>query len=401
MIWSGVPGQEAVSLSFAVLAVISAVALLGPLLALPERWHLPVLLGELIAGIALGPTLFDVLHSTDPGFAFLAEVGFALVMFVAGTHVPLRDPGLRAGARLGLLRALGVGVVAAVAGAIVSRAFGTGHAALYAVLMASSSAALILPVVQSLRLSGPAVVQLLPQIAIADTACIVALPLAIDPAHAGRAAVGAVAVLAAAAVAFLILWRLERDGIRKRAHAVSEKRKFALELRINLALLFALAALAVGLHVSVMLAGFSFGLVVAAIGEPRRLARQLFAVTEGFFGPVFFVWLGTSLDLSALGQHRAFIALGLVLGICAVAAHLSMRAVGQPLPAAGLGSAQLGVPVAAATVGTQLQVLRPGEPAALILGALVTIGVAVLCGALLARRSPVSVTAGRTPGSQS
>jgi Kef-type K+ transport system membrane component KefB len=376
--------------SFAVLAVISAVALLGPLLALPERWHLPVVLGELLAGIALGPTLLNVLHSADPGFSFLAEVGFALVMFVAGTHVPLRDPALRAGAWLGLLRAMGVGVVAAVLGALVSAAFGTGHAALYAVLMASSSAALILPIVQSLRLDGPAVLQLLPQIAVADAACIVALPLAVDPAHAGRAAIGAAAVLAAAGVAFLVLWRLDRDGVRKRAHDVSEKRKFALELRINLAILFGLAALAVGLHVSVMLAGFSFGLVVAGIGEPRRLARQLFAVTEGFFGPLFFVWLGTSLDLRALGHHRAYIALGLVLGLGAVAAHASMRVAGQPLAAGGLAGAQLGVPVAAATVGTQLGVLRPGEPAALILGALVTIGVAVLCGALMARSRPLA-----------
>jgi Kef-type K+ transport system membrane component KefB len=371
--------------SFAVLAVISTVALLGPALALPERWHLPVVLGELLAGIVLGPTALHVLSATDPGFSFLAEVGFALVMFVAGTHVPLRDPSLRSTVWLGLLRAVGVGVAAAVAGVVVSRVFGTGHAALYAVLMASSSAALILPIVASLRLEGPAVVQLLPQIAIADAACIVALPLAIDPAHAGRAAVGAIAVLAASAVAFLVLWRLERNGWRKRTHDVSEKRKFALELRVNLAILFALAALAVGLHVSVMLAGFSFGLVVAAIGQPRRLARQLFAVTEGFFGPLFFVWLGTSLDLRELGPHRSFIGLGLVLGLGAVAVHLSMRAAGQPLPAAGLASAQLGVPVAAATIGTQLHVLQPGEPAALILGALVTIGVAVLCGALLAR----------------
>ena len=387
-------------MSFSVLAVISAVALLGPALALPERWHLPVVLGELVAGIALGPTVFGFLSATDPGFSFLAEVGFALVMFVAGTHVPLRDPSLRTSAWLGLLRAVGVGVAAAVVGTVVSRVFGTGHAALYAVLMASSSAALILPIVGSLRLQGPSIVQLLPQIAVADAACIVALPLVIDPAHAGRAAIGAVAVLAASAVAFLVLSRLERNGWRKRTHDVSEKRKFALELRVNLAILFGLAALAVGLHVSVLLAGFSYGLVVAAIGEPRRLARQLFAVTEGFFGPLFFVWLGTSLDLRELGGHRSFIVLGLVLGLGAVAAHLSMRAVGQPLPAAGLASAQLGVPVATATVGTQLHVLQPGEPAALILGALITIGVAVLCGALLARGStgPVPASPARTSG---
>ena len=59
-----------------------------------------------------------------------------------------------------------------------------------------------------------------------------------------------------------------------------------------------------------LLAGFVLGLGVAAVGEPRRLARQLFAVTEGFFGPVFFVWLGTSLDLRALGRGPSLVLLG-------------------------------------------------------------------------------------------
>jgi hypothetical protein len=62
---------------------------------------------------------------------------------------------------------------------------------MYAVLMASSSAALVLPMVDSVGLSGPGLLQTLAQVAIADTVCIVALPLAIDPAHAARAALGA------------------------------------------------------------------------------------------------------------------------------------------------------------------------------------------------------------------
>ena len=41
--------------------------------------------------------------------------------------------------------------------------------------------------------------------------------------------------------------------------------------------------------------------------------------------------------------------------------------------------------MAAATVGSQLHLLQPGEPAALILGALVTIGVAAAAGALAVR----------------
>jgi Kef-type K+ transport system membrane component KefB len=371
--------------SFGILALISAVAVLGPLLALPSRLHLPVVLGELLAGILLGHSGAGVLHADNPTFAFLASVGFALVMFVAGTHVPVRDPRLRGALRIGLLRMIAVGVLAVPVGFGIARAFHTGHAPLYAVLMASSSAALILPIVDSLRLEGPALLQLLPQIAIADAACIVALPLVIDPSRAGRAALGALAVLASAAVLFLVLRQLERSGLRRRLHRVSEDRKFALELRINLIVLFALAALAVATHVSILLAGFSYGLAVAAVGPPRRLTRQLFAVTEGFFGPLFFVWLGASLDIRELGHHPSFIALGVLLGVGAVVVHAAMRVTGQPLAYGGLASAQLGVPVAAATVGAQLHLLAPGEPAALILGALITIAVAVIAGGLAAR----------------
>jgi hypothetical protein len=47
--------------------------------------------------------------------------------------------------------------------------------------------------------------------------------------------------------------------------------------------LFALAAPAVNTRVSIMLAGFALGLVIAVVGEPRRPARQLWGITEGFF----------------------------------------------------------------------------------------------------------------------
>ena len=374
-------------MTFTALALVSLAGLVGVALAMPERWHLPVILGELVAGIALGTTGVRVLHAGDPTFTFLADIGFALVMFVAGSHVPMRDPLLRKGIGPGLVRAAVVGLVAGLLALAVARLFGTGHVVLYAVLMASSSAALVLPIVDSLKLTGPAVVQMLPQVAIADAACIVALPLAIDPAHALRAGVGAVAVAGCAGVLFLGLRRLERNGVRGRAHRLSERRGFAVELRVQLAVLFALAALATRTHISIMLAGFSFGIAVAAVGEPRRLTHQLFAVTEGFLGPLFFVWLGASLDLRELARHPSYISVGVCLGLGAVLAHGAVRALGQPLALGALASAQLGVPIAAATLGTQLHLLKPGQPVALVLGALVTILIAAFAGARLARRS--------------
>jgi Kef-type K+ transport system membrane component KefB len=276
--------------------------------------------------------------------------------------------------------------VAAVFGVALAEIFGTGHAVLYAVLMASSSAALALPVMDSLGLDGPPVLAVTAQIAIADAASIVLLPLVIDPTRAVRAALGALAIAVCAVALFLALRAGDRRGLRKRLHHYSEEHRFALELRLSLLMLFALCALATTSHVSIMLSGFALGLVVAAIGPPRRLARQLFGITEGFFGPLFFVWLGASLQVRELGERPGFILLGIGLGVGALLAHCAARALGLPLSLAVLSGAQLGVPVAAATLGTEEHLLGAGEPSALMLGALLTIASTSVAGMLAARR---------------
>jgi Kef-type K+ transport system membrane component KefB len=369
---------------FDTLALLAVIGMAGPLLAAVPRLGIPVVAGELVAGIVVGRTGFGIVDASDPTFTLLANVGFALVMFVVGTHVPVRDSTLRGALPKALLRAVLVGAVAAVLGVALAGVFDTGHAALYAVLMASSSAALALPVIDSLGLGGPQVLSVTAQIAIADAASIVLLPLVIDPGRAPRAALGALAIVGGAAVLYGVLRYFGRRQ-RKRLHHYSEDRREALELRISLIILFGLAALAVTTHVSIMLAGFALGLVISAIGEPRRLARQLFGITEGFFGPLFFVWLGASLQVRELADHPEFITLGVGLGLGAVLAHCAGRLLGQPLALAALAAAQLGVPVAAATLGIEQNLLAPGEPSALILGALVTIAGTSIAGTLAKR----------------
>ena len=371
---------------FDTLALLAVIGMAGPLLAAVPRLGIPLVVGELIAGIVVGRTGFGIVDATDPTFTLLANVGFALVMFIVGTHVPVRDKTLRGDLPKAVLRAVLVGAVAAVLGVALATVFHTGHAALYAVLMASSSAALALPVIDSLGLSGPQVLSVTAQIAIADAASIVLLPLVIDPSRAPRAAVGAVAIVVGAGLLYLVLRYFDRSGHRKRLHHYSEDHREALELRISLISLFALAALAVATHVSIMLAGFALGLVISAIGEPRRLARQLFGITEGFFGPLFFVWLGASLQVRELVDHPMFIALGVGLGVGAVIAHCAARVLGQPLALGVLAAAQLGVPVAAATLGIERNLLAPGEPSALILGALIAITGTSIAGTVAKRR---------------
>ena len=370
------------------LALVILVGLAGPLLAGPERLRLPVVVGEILAGVAVGRTGFGWVHADDAVLTFLATAGFALVMLMAGSHVPVKDPRLRSQLRRGVLLALGTGVLALPAGLGIAALAGTGHGPLYAVLLASSSAALVMPAVDGAGLSGPTVTAALVHVAVADTCCIVALPLVEDPGRAAAAALGAAAVIAAGAVVLLVALVVGRSRTWRRLQKVSKRRHLGLELRWNLILLFALAGLAQAVGISVMLAGFVAGLALAAQGQPRRLARQLFSVSDGFLSPVFFVWLGAGLDLRVLGDHPRMLVFAAVLAAATVALHACARLVGQPLPLALLAGAQLGVPVAAVTVGTRNGLLVPGEGGAIVLAALVSVAVTAVASRAAARLRP-------------
>ncbi|GIU57405.1 cation:proton antiporter [Arthrobacter sp. NicSoilC12] len=115
-------------MTFLSLALIAVIALAGPLLALPARWHLPVMLGELLAGIAIGRSGLALVDPADPTFTLLANIGFALMMFVAGTHVPVRDPHIRGALGKGSRRAMVAAAAAVVIGTGIGLLFGTGHA---------------------------------------------------------------------------------------------------------------------------------------------------------------------------------------------------------------------------------------------------------------------------------
>ena len=279
-------------MTFGVLALIVLAGLAGPLLSSGRRALVPVVVGELAAGVAIGNSGFGWLNPDEPTTAFLAEVGFAMLMFVAGRHVPLRQPGLLSGLRRGGIAAVIAGLLAPLGGIAVARASGTHHAAIYALLLASGSAAILLPALQEQRLlSDPRALTVMAQVALADIAAIVLLPLVLEPDHAVRAGLGgllvALCVLALYAVVHAVRRRPWIRGVRR----LSKSRGWALDLRLSLLILFGLAWVAQNNGTGVLIAGFGAGLMVAAIGGPKRLSRQVTGVAQGLMVPLFFVVL--------------------------------------------------------------------------------------------------------------
>src|SRR5512147_960940 len=96
---------------------------------LSQRLHQPAVLGELLAGLLLGPSFLDFLHA--PAFTdhaveetvlHLAELGVICLMFIAGLEIDLSDL-LKAGRVSALAGVVGV-VVPLIGGLITAALFG-------------------------------------------------------------------------------------------------------------------------------------------------------------------------------------------------------------------------------------------------------------------------------------
>jgi Kef-type K+ transport system membrane component KefB len=374
-------------MSFGVLAVIVCAGLGGPLLSLGRAGLVPVVVGQLAAGVLVGKTGFGWVNPAEPTTAFLAAVGFAMLMFAAGMHVPIRQPGIGKGLRRGVTAAVVAGLASVPAGIGIAAILGGGHAAIYALLLASGSAAILLPVVEELRvLDNENVLTVMAQVAVADVAAIVALPLVLQPSKAGAAALGGLAVAVAAVGLFGAVYVLRGHRLLHRIRKESKHRGWALDLRLALLGLFVLAWLAVRSGTSVLIAGFAVGLVVAVIGGPKRLSTQVTGIAAGFFIPLFFVVLGAKLDLRAVVHKPSILELTALLTVANVAVHVLAAAVTrQKLPAALVATAQLGLPAGVVTLGLQHHVISPAQGGAILLAALITIGLCPAGVALLAR----------------
>ena len=373
-------------MTFGILTLIVACGLVGPLLASATRLAVPVVVGEIAAGVLLGRTGFQEIHPDDPTLTFLSAMGFAMLMFIVGTRLPLRDRGLRQAVGTGAIATAISFAVAIPAAWLIADLSDIPHVPMFVVLLATSSAAVVMPIVGERNLIGGPLLAVLAWITLTDIVSIVGLPLALEPDGALKAGLGAIAVSAAATLAFVALrgFRHSRTG-----HALrkgSKTRGWALDLRISLLVLFGLSALAVKVSTSILVAGFAAGVAVALAGEPKRLARQMVGLAEGFFVPLFFVTLGARLDVRALATSSSDLALAGMLIVGVVACHvLVARVLRMPNGSGLLASAQLGLPAGVVTLGLASHAVDAAQAAAIVLAALASLVISSIGAAVLAR----------------
>ncbi len=374
-------------MSFETLLVIVLAGLGGPLLGIGGRRFVPVVIGEILAGIAVGKTGLGVVDPANPTVAFLGQIGFAMLMLTVGMHLPLRDRRLAASLRGGALLAGIVAVLAPLAGLAAAAVAGTSHVAIYAVVLASGSAAVLLPALEEAGAAGRDALTVMAWVTIADVVTILSVPIALEPARAGHALLGGALVAAAGLALYGVARLLAGHAWVHRVRHLSKQRHWALDLRLSLLVLFLLAWIAQESGTSVLVAGFGAGVMVALIGGPKRLSTQMRGVAEGFFIPLYFVVLGAQLDLRGLFGEPAMLALAGMLVALNVLIHLAASALARrPLDTGLAASAQLGVPAAVASIGLAEGVLSGTVATAIVAAAVVSLGVCTLGVESLIRR---------------
>jgi Kef-type K+ transport system membrane component KefB len=306
-------------------------------------FSLPLVLGELAAGVVLGPTILNVWHvswfssaSATPSslpavFQVLAQLGVVVLMFLAGleTDVAL----LRASFGSATAAATGGVLLPMAGGAVVARmaGFGWSEAIFVGTVLTATSVTITAHTLLDLgKLRSRAGSTILGAAVIDDVLGLIVLSLVIavgaGAIHGSSVAAGAAWPIARMmlflAAAFALGPRFVRL-ILSRMLPASDNHS-AVAAALALAFLFAFCAGYLG-GMAPITGSYLAGVFVAATPARKEIVESVRAMCQSFFGPVFFVSIGLQVDARDLGGHLGFF---LVLLLVAVLGKIAGCAAG-------------------------------------------------------------------------
>lgn len=385
------------------LLVVMAVAFAMPLiLGLFPRVQLPSVVLEILAGIAIGPSVLGWAE-VDQAVQVVALIGLAFVLFLAGLEIEfdkLRGPVLRlTAAGFGVSFAIAVGVALLLsAGGLVDTPL------LVAIILCATSLGVLVPVLKDAGEIGSTFGQLIIAAAsIADFGAIILLSIFFS----GEGGTGSTLLLLgslfALAVVVLLVVRGAEHSMRLRADLLRLQDTTAqIRVRAALVLFVGFAAVADALGLEVILGAFIAGAIVSLADRDQAMThpdfrRKLEAIGFGFFIPVFFVSSGVRFDLDALTSSTSSLVmvpvfLAALVVVRGIPAALYRRRLGTRRAAiAGLMQAtSLPFIVAATAIGQELGLIDAAGSAALIGAGLLSVLCFPLAGLVLLRRAGVA-----------
>jgi Kef-type K+ transport system membrane component KefB len=344
---------------------------------LAERIGQPAVVGELLAGVLLGPSVVGLVDPTLPSLHLVAEIGVVLLLFGIGLETDLERL-LSVGTAAFTVAVVGV-VLPFLFGYGVSRALGLAMlpAIVSGAALTATSVGITARVFSDLgELKSPEGQIVLGAAVIDDVIGLVILAVVSDLVAGNAPSVMGVARATSVAFGFLaaavLIGRLIVPWLFRLIARTGKEQTLA---TMALALAFVLAVLASQVGSAVIVGAFAAGLVLAPTEHAHTIERGIVRLANVFV-PIFFVAVGAAVDVRTFGS-REVVTIGVALTAVAIvgkfAAGWAPVWVRARKTVIGVGMVPRGeVGLIFAQTGLAAGVLNAGEYSALMLMVLVT-----------------------------
>ncbi|MHB8309803.1 MAG: cation:proton antiporter [Metallibacterium sp.] len=358
------------------LFVVFVAARIGDELA--QRMRMPGVVGEIVAGALLGPSLLNWVH---PGVVLdaLAEVGVVFLLFAVGLETRLDD--LK---RVGLIAFMvgTLGVIVPFGGASLwahLEGFAWNKSMFIAAAFVATSAGITARVLQEMHaLQRREAHVILGAAVIDDILAMLLLGVVVSMQDSGVADPVHLLIVVVEAVGFVVVvgWLGTRVA-RKRSSWLERPRMTMSELSIVLALCLGLAWLSTRVGLAAIIGAFLAGLIASETDQREQLEHQMKPLLA-LLTPFFFVMTGVKLDVNVFTHADALLMLVLATLIAVltklVGAYLGALKLGhRSALAVGMGMVPRGeVGVVVASLGLAAGVFTPEVYAVIVAMSLLT-----------------------------
>ena len=384
--------------SFVPLLLVVVLAFLVPVLISRFR-RVPVVVGEILAGIIVGPSVLGLVHGEEPTLGLLSEIGFAFLMFLSGLEIDFsilfaasqrkqaNGPSALVLAGLSfvltLILSLGMGFGLSTAGFVRDPWMMT-------LILSTTSLGIVVPILKENRMSSGRFGQaILLAALLADFLTMFLITVYVAVRSSGMSLEILLIVLLFVPVVLFyqlgVRW-LRIPAVRRILDELSDATA-QIKVRGAFAIMVGFVVMAEMIGAELILGAFLGGVLASLLsgaGE-EKLRHKLDAIGFGFFIPLFFIVVGVRFDLNAFFEEPSAWILIPILLVGAFAIKLLATLVfrlsfswRKTLSSGLLLSARLSLIIAASSIGLQMGAISESTNAAIILIAALTATIAPL-----------------------
>ena len=295
----------------------------------------PQVVGEIVAGLLLGPSILDLVRTSD-FLAGMAEIGVILLMFSAGLETNIKQL-KKTGLKATVIACAGV-FIPLIAGTVLFMAFygfnapGTEEflkAVFIGTILTATSVSITVQALKELgKISDEVGTTVLSAAIIDDVIGILVLTIVIsfkDPSNSiGMVVLKTVAFFALSLIAGFVIYKILKFVDKKHPHT----RRIPI---IGLALAFSLSYIAEEIFgVADITGAYVAGIILSSLDDSEYIDRKMDINSYMLFGPVFFASIGLqtnirTLDMSVLVFSAAFVLVGMLSKIigCGLAGRVT------------------------------------------------------------------------------